>query len=164
MKPGQDELLRPTLSADYDVRAYRPLFRPESILYPSFFGGPFAALVLFGTNYARMGRRDLARNAWIAGAVLTVVLGVAVAWILAESWAESGTRRTPTGVRLALNGLGVAIGWFLSKHQASRFEAWHNAGNAPAKLLWPGLAAVIAGAIAMGSVVVGALFFLGAFA
>lgn len=162
MKPGQDDLLRPSLSRDYDVREYRPLFRPESILYPAFFGGPLAGLILFGVNYSRMGRRDLARKAWIGGAVLTLVIGAAIAWYLADSWSEQRTHRTPPWIRFAVNALGIGIGWLVSKHQASRFEAWQSSGHAPAKLFFPGLAAVIASGLATLAIVFGGLAYLGA--
>jgi len=162
MKPGHDELLRPSLSADYDVRSYRPLFRPEGLLYAAFFGGPLAGLILYGVNYSRMGRRDLARNAWIAGAVLTVVIGGLIAWYLADSWSETGRTRTPSWIRFSVNGLGVGIGWFVAKHQSSRFEAWQSAGNTPAKGFFPGLAAVLLSAVVMLAIVFGGLKYLGA--
>jgi len=159
MNARDDDLLQPTLAADLDVRAYGRLFRPQSVLWPSFFGGPLAGATLFGINYARMGRRDLALRCWIGGVLLALVLATAVAWYLSGGWgATVGSQRPETRwMRYVVSGTSVAIGWFIAKNQAPRYTAWEGAGNAPANLWLPGILAVIAGAILFIGATFGAL-------
>jgi hypothetical protein len=54
-----------------------------------------------------------------------------------------------------LAGISVAIGWFIAKHQNPRFDAGEGGRNDPAKLLFPGLLAVLTGALfVMGALLV----------
>jgi hypothetical protein len=160
MSASHDDLLQPTLSADLDVRNYRRLFRPQSILWPAFFGGPVAGGILFGLNYARMGRRDLASRCWVGGVAVALVLAFVIGWYITEpalrEAAVDRTRKPDTSLtRIAFAGISVAIGWFIAKHQNPRFDAWEGGRNEPAKLLFPGLLAVLTGALfVMGALLV----------
>lgn len=144
-RANDDELLRPTLPADLDVRAFGHPFRPQSILWPTFFGGPLAGGIVFGMNYARLGRRDLAARTWIAGLALALALGCVIGRFVIG--AEAGGGPDKRLVRYAVAGFSVAIGWFVAKHQEPRFAAWESATEKPPANLWlPGLLAVLAGA------------------
>jgi len=151
MSARPDELLQPTLSADLDVRLYGRLFRPQSILWPTFFGGPLAAGILFGLNYARMGRRDLALRCWIGGVVVALVVAFCVGWYITEPALTQAVvnraRKPDTAMtRAIIAGISVAIGWFIAKHQEPRFNAWEGRRNEPANLWVPGILAIVAGA------------------
>lgn len=160
MNARNDELLQPTLAADLDVRGFGRLFKPQSILWPTFFGGPIAGGILFGMNYARMGRRDLAVRCWTAAAVVGVLFAIGVGLYFSQPGAlggDSDARGTTRVMRYVIMGASVGMGWFVAKHQEPRFTAWESASNAPAKLLGPGLLAVIVGALVLGAVIVATL-------
>ncbi len=147
MNALDDDLLRPTLSAGLDVRTYRPLFPPQSILWSCFFGGPLAGGIMFGTNYARMGRRDLAKKCWIGAALITLALVAGVCWYLIHARGLGPRSRPSTqGIRYLFSGVGLAIGWFVAKHQQPLFTAWESAGHQAARLWLPGGLAILAGA------------------
>lgn len=164
MNAPHDDLLRPTLTAGLDVRTYRPLFAPQSILWPCFFGGPLAGGILFGMNYARMGRRDLAKKCWVAAIVITLALGTGMCWYILQQYeTDSSTRPSTRGLRYVTSGVGVAIGWLVAKHQQPLFTAWENAGNRPAGLWIPGVLACVVGALFTGGLIVAGLASFGYF-
>ncbi len=169
MRPREDDLLQPTLSPDLDVRIYGRLFKPQSILWPTFFGGPVAGGILFGMNYARMGRRDLALRCWIGGVVVGLALAIGVGWYLTDPAATSevtnAAARNPSTrlTRYIIAGISVAIGWLVAKHQEPRFTAWEGHGNEPANLWVPGLLAVFVGAIFIIGVALGTVALRGGF-
>lgn len=163
MNSLDDDVLQPSLAPDLDIRGYRPLFRPQSILWPTFFGGPVAGGILFGMNYARMNRRDLALRCWIGAAVIVLALGVAIGWYLtapAGQGAGSGTTRI---VRYLVAGISVGIGWFIAKDQEPRFAAWENASRTPARLIVPGFLAWLVGASVLLATIVTTLVLRGGF-
>lgn len=166
MNARNDELLQPTLAADLDVRGFGRLFKPQSILWPTFFGGPIAGGILFGMNYARMGRRDLAVRCWTAAAIVGVLFAIGVGLYFSQPGvldSNADARGTSRVARYAIMGASVGMGWFVAKHQEPRFAAWESAANEPAKLLGPGLLAVIVGASVLGAGVVATLALRGAF-
>lgn len=165
MNARNDELLQPTLAADLDVRGFGRLFKPQSILWPTFFGGPIAGGILFGMNYARMGRRELATRCWAAAAIVGVLYGIGAGLYLSQPGALENTtdsRGTTRLMRYALMGASVGIGWFVAKHQEQRFAAWESASRTPANLWGPGLAAVVAGWVVLGAVILATLLLRGA--
>ncbi len=150
MNAREDDLLQPTLSPDLDVRTFGRLFRPQSLLWPTFFGGPIAGGILFGMNYARMGRRDLALRCWIGAVVFGLALAVAIGWYLTDpevrSATAAGSGPSTRITRYLVAGISVAIGWLIAKHQEPRYTAWEGASNTPANLWVPGLLAWLVGA------------------
>jgi hypothetical protein len=127
-----DDLFRPTIR-ERPVSGKRP-WRPESIFYPAFFGGPLAAATLGLLNGRRL-RIPGAHLALIAVAGL-VAFGVRVGLSL---WLAEGN----SGVRLAGSVTG-ALAWLAVLSTERRpFRAYTYADGEPAGLVGPGFAAVI---------------------
>jgi hypothetical protein len=127
-----DDLFRPTVR-ERPVSGKRP-WRPESIFYPAFFGGPLAAATLGVLNGRRL-RLPSGQLALIAAAGL-VAFGIRVALSL---WLADGN----SGVRLAGSVTG-ALAWLAVIGLERRpFRAYSYADGEPAGLVGPGFAAAI---------------------
>jgi hypothetical protein len=128
----QDDLFRPTITAR--PAPARPPWRPQSIVYPAFFGGPLAAGVLGVLN----GRR-LALPSWqlfVIGAVALAGVGGRVAISAA------------VGLRFAGTVSGLVVWLVLLAFQRRPFRVVLLGGAEPASLVGPGLAAAIGGSLA----------------
>ncbi|MEQ4303282.1 hypothetical protein ABNF97_18150 [Plantactinospora sp. B6F1] len=127
----QDELFSPTIQER--PAPAKPPWRPESILYPAFFGGPLAAAalgLLNGTRLGLSGRRLLA-----IGAAGLVGFGAR----LAVSAAVDGN----STVRLAGMVAGALVWLVVLLFQRAPFRIYTYRGGEPAGLVGPGLAAAI---------------------
>jgi hypothetical protein len=126
-----DELFSPTIREQ--PAPGKPPWRPESILYPAFFGGPLAAATLGVLNgrRLRLPGRDL---------VLIAVAGLAAFGArLAVSAAVEGN----SGVRLAGTVAGVLVWLVVLALQRKPFRLYTYRGGEPASLVGPGFAAFI---------------------
>jgi hypothetical protein len=135
MNETVDELLQPSLSADFDVRKFDRPWDPSNLPYAAFFFGPLAGGVLYALNYKRLGS---ARHAWLCltGSVLLSLVAIAVVvWLLVSGVITAENRVA----RFGIQGLSAAVGLALSKHQRGRFRAWEQLGRPPRKLLLPAL-------------------------
>ncbi|MBE1487091.1 hypothetical protein [Plantactinospora soyae] len=127
----QDELFRPTIQER--PTPGKPPWRPESILYPAFFGGPLAAATLGVLNGQRLGLSG--RHLLTIGAAGLVGFGAR----LAISGATDGN----SVVRLAGTVTGVLVWLVVLSFQRAPFRAYSYSGGEPASLVGPGLAAAI---------------------
>jgi hypothetical protein len=125
-----DELFRPTIEAR-PAPVGRP-WRPASIVYPAFFGGPLAAVVLGLLNGRRLA---LGR---------TALLGIAAAGAAGVAGRLMLTAVVhPHSVGRLLGGLAGLLVWLsVLAAQKRPFRAYELRGGEPAGLVGPGLAAV----------------------
>jgi hypothetical protein len=145
-----DDLFRPTVR-ERPVPGKRP-WRPESIFYPAFFGGPLAAATLGILNGRRL-RLPGARVALIAVAGL-VAFGIRVALSL---WLADGN----SGIRLAGSVTG-ALTWLAVLYVERRpFRAYTFADGEPASLVGPGIIAALGCGMAEALAILGLLAITG---
>jgi hypothetical protein len=126
----QDDLFRPTIRERPVPGA--PPWRPQSIAYPAFFGGPLAGAVLGVLNGRRLalpGRHLLA----IAGAGLAC-FGVRLA---------IGVKAGESSMRLSGAVAGLLVWVVVLALQRKAFRATQIRGVKPANLFGPGLAAFL---------------------
>lgn len=134
-----DELLQPTLSADFDVHAFRRPWNPRNLIWSGFIGGPLSGGVLAALNYRRLNQPA---RALVALAVTFVVcLAFAVAWALWGSPLDEAPGRQ--SARLSVRAVGCVLTLALSAPQGKLFEAYKAADLEPGKLLWPAVASII---------------------
>jgi hypothetical protein len=131
-----DDLLRPSLSLGDDVaRAVAP-WDPSSLWMATFFGGGFAAALLFGLNARRLG---VGRQAlWLAPVLVVATLATSAA---VYAYREQLGGDTRIAIRVASVALG-AIGWSV---QRRRFRTFVTAGGEPGKALLPSLGGIAFG-------------------
>jgi hypothetical protein len=138
-----DELFSPTIR-DRPVSG-KPPWRPESILYPAFFGGPLAAATLGVLNGRRLGL-DTGRLATIAVAGLAAFAGR-----IAVSAAVEGN----SGIRLAGTVAGILVWLVVLGFQRRPFRAFTYRQGEPAGLVGPGFAAFLGGGLLEAIVIFG---------
>lgn len=126
----QDELFRPTIRERDTSR--RPAWRPDSIFYPAFFGGPITAATLGLLNGRRLG---LGRGPMLAIAAAGLACFAAR---LALSLAIDGS-----ALRLAGAVTGVLVALAIRAVQRRPFRGFVYRGGEPASLIVPGLLAVV---------------------
>ncbi len=127
-----DELFTPTIRDR--PRPGKPPWRPESIIYPAFFGGPLTAAALGVLN----GRRLALPRAHLLG-IAGAGLAAFAARVVVSAFVDS-----PSGVRLAGSAFGVLAWLAVLFLQRRPFRVAVLRGAAPAGLIVPGLAAVVA--------------------
>ncbi|MCA2217975.1 hypothetical protein [Jidongwangia harbinensis] len=127
----QDELFSPTIREQPPPG--KPPWRPESILYPAFFGGPLAAATLGVLNGRRLA---LPRPQ---------LLAIAAAGLVAfgARLAVSATVDSASGVRLAGTIAGVLVWLVVLAFQRKPFRTFSYRGGDPARLVGPGFAAFL---------------------
>lgn len=126
-----DELFTPTIKAR--PVPTKPPWRPESIVYPAFFGGPLAATVLGLIN----GRRLLLGSAQLWLIAATGLACFAGRLAAAMAWDSNSVGRLGGSIA----GIAVwAVVNFLQRRPMRLFL--HNDGE-PASLIGPGIAAAI---------------------
>ncbi|WP_250006251.1 hypothetical protein [Actinoplanes sp. M2I2] len=126
-----DDLFSPTIR---EQRAPgRPPWRPESIVYPAFFGGPLAAATLGVLNGRRLAlptsRLLLIAVAGLAGFGARVVVG---------AFSDGSSP-----VRLAGTATGLLVWLVVLALQRGPFRLAALRGHGPARLIGPGFAAAI---------------------
>jgi hypothetical protein len=127
----QDELFSPTIR-DRPTPG-KPPWRPESILYPAFFGGPLAAATLGVLNGRRLALPGVQLLAIAAAGLVAFVARVAV------SAAIDGN----SGVRFAGTVGGILVWLVVLALQRKPFRAYTYRGGDPASLVGPGFAAFL---------------------
>jgi hypothetical protein len=126
-----DDLFSPTVR-ERPVSGKRP-WRPESIFYPGFFGGPLAAAVLGVLNGRRL-RLPGSKLALIAAAGLVGLGG---------RLAISAFVDASSSLRLAGAVCGALVWLVIIGLQRRPFRAFTYADGEPASLVKPGIGAVI---------------------
>lgn len=127
----QDELFSPTI--EEQPAPGKPPWRPESILYPGFFGGPLAAATLGVLNG---GRLALPRPQLFAIAAAGVA---GFGGRLAIAAAVDGNAPVRFGAMIA----GILVSLVVLAFQRKPFRAYTYRGGEPASLVGPGFAAAI---------------------
>jgi len=131
----EDELFRPTIQ-DRSHTA-KPPWRPDSILYPAFFGGPVAAAVLGLINGGRLG---------LPRVQLAAIAGAAVA-AFAARLVVTASLGGGSGARLAGSLTGILVWLVVMAFQRRPFRAFSFGGGEPSRLVGPGFAAAIGGGV-----------------
>lgn len=121
-----DELFRPTIREEPGPG--RPPWRPESILYPAFFGGPLAGGLLGVLNGRRLG----------LSAPQLAAIGAAASAAFGARLAVSAALDANSGVRLAGSVAGVLVWLVVIALQRRPFRSWSLRGGDPASLVGPG--------------------------
>ncbi|WP_433381756.1 hypothetical protein ACQPZX_17665 [Actinoplanes sp. CA-142083] len=127
----QDELFSPTIR-EREPSA-KPPWRPDSIFYPAFFGGPLAAATLGFLN----ARRLALPRATLLAIVAAGVLGFGAR--LALSAAIDGS----SALRLLGSVAGVLVALVVATLERRPFRAYVFRGGEPASLVGPGFLAAI---------------------
>ncbi|MBM2622777.1 hypothetical protein JIG36_45485 [Actinoplanes sp. LDG1-06] len=138
-----DELFSPTIR-DQAPPGKRP-WRPESIVYPAFFGGPFAAATLGVLNGRRLA---------LPTPQLLAIAGAGVAGfgarLVAGAFVESDS-----GVRLSGTVSGILVWLVVLLLQRRAFRVAMLRGVEPASLIRPGLFAAIGCGLLEGALILG---------
>lgn len=127
----QDELFNPTIHAQPPPG--KPPWRPESILYPAFFGGPLAAATLGVLNGRRLA---------LPGSHLLAIAAAGLAAFGARIVVSAAVEDRSV-VRLAGTVAGVLVWLVVLGLQRRRFRTFSYRGGEPASLVGPGFAAFI---------------------
>lgn len=162
--PGSDDdLLRPTLDERHDATFTGTAYDPRSLWIASFFGGAFAAAILFAFNANRLGQR---RRALVHGVVFSglglvltvlVVLGVAQGSALGvELRSEGFVDDVMRVLRPASGILGVLLGAIGYLGQRQRFRLYLHEERKPGAALVPAIVAIVlAVGISLGAASIG---------
>ncbi|MEU8007322.1 hypothetical protein AB0B66_39695 [Catellatospora sp. NPDC049111] len=126
-----DDLFRPTITAA-PVAAGDPPWRPSSIVYPAFFGGPLAVAVLGVLNARRLSLGVNQQLAVAAAGLAAVAARLAMTALLGQ-----------TQARILGTVFGLLVWGVVSMTQKKAFRAYEYGNGEPASLFGPGLAAVI---------------------
>lgn len=140
-----DDLFTPTIG-DRPAPAKRP-WRPESIVYPAFFGGPLAAATLGVLNGRRLA---------LPTGLLIAIGGAGVVGFAARIVASVSLGNT-SGSRLAGNVCGVLVWLVVLSLQRRPFRVAVLRGVTPANLIGPGFAALIGCGVLEVLIIVGLL-------
>jgi hypothetical protein len=127
----QDELFSPTIREQ--PAPGKPPWRPESILYPAFFGGPMAAAALGVLNGGRLALPG--RHLAAIGAAGLAGFGAR----LAIAAAVDGNAPVRFGAMIA----GILVSLVVLAFQRKPFRAYTYGGGEPASLVGPGIAAAV---------------------
>ena len=127
----QDDLFRPTIREQ--PTPGKPPWRPESIVYPAFFGGPLAAATLGLLNGHRLA---------LPTGQLLAIAGAGVAGFAARVTVGALTDGNST-VRLAGTVCGLLVWLVVLSLQRRPFRVAILRGREPARLIGPGFAAAI---------------------
>jgi hypothetical protein len=126
-----DDLFRPTIEDRATVTS--PPWRPQSILYPAFFGGPLAGTVLGLINGRRLR---------LATGPLLAIAGTGAAAIVARFLVTSALDGR-TSARLIGSIAGVVVWGVIMLVQKRPFRVYEIGSGEPASLVAAGFAAAI---------------------
>ncbi|MFC7247572.1 hypothetical protein ACFQO7_34350 [Catellatospora aurea] len=126
-----DDLFRPTITAA-PVAAGDPPWRPSSIVYPAFLGGPLAVAVLGVLNARRLSLGVNQQLAVAAAGLAAVAARLALTALLGQ-----------TQARILGTVFGLLVWGVVSMTQKKAFRAYEYGNGEPASLIGAGLAAVI---------------------
>lgn len=138
-----DDLFTPTIKAPAPTAT--PPWRPDSIVYPAFFGGVLTATVLGLINWRRL---DLGRNA------LLLIAGAGLACLIGRIVVVAAVGGTTVG-RISGSIAGL-LTWLVINHLQRRpFRAALNRGVEPSSLIWPGIGATLGLGLVEGILIFG---------
>lgn len=126
-----DDLFRPTITAPAEIVV--PPWRPDSIIYPAFFGGPLAATVLGLVN---------ARRLMLGSRQLLAVAAAGVACVVARL-VLTGLLDGQVAARVLAGLAGIAVWGVITATQKKTFRVYEYGDGQPASLLGPGIAAAV---------------------
>lgn len=126
------DLLKPTLQAKGSLQ---PLFSANALMVCGFFGGPFAALWLFGMNSRRAGHGNKDVGILVMGGFLALLCLFGLGALHSEGQIE----------RVAFRLSGLLAGWVLVRLLRDEYAARRLNGIDPAGPWWWGAGAVILG-------------------
>jgi hypothetical protein len=138
-----DELFRPTVR-DRPAPGPAP-WRPDSILYPAFFGGALAAATLGLLNGRRLGLRAGAQVTVAGAGLVAIVLRVVVLHLLGDA----------SSFRLLVPLAGIPVWLVVLAVQRRPFRAFTFGSGEPSRLTGPGLLAAIGCGLAETLIVLG---------
>jgi hypothetical protein len=127
-----DELFRPTIDPR-SAKQMTPPWRVESLAFPAFFGGALAVTVLGLINGRRLGLRRVPLLAIAATGVAAVVARILLTDIIDRT----------SGTRFLGSLVGIAVWGVIYATQARPYRQFLLLRKDPARLWWPGLAAVL---------------------
>lgn len=157
MPVEEEDLLRPSLAPDFDVRRFERPWDPTSMPLAAFFLGPLGAGMLYARNYRYLGSPRHARICFLASIAVTLVFAVGGAWLIAEGVFTTKDRL----IRYGTQGFSAVVGLILTRHQRGRFRAWEQLGDPARPLLWPAIGFGLAGALGFALIFLGALSLMG---
>lgn len=138
-----DELLRPTLTAEDDAVGFDRPWAPWSLVFAAFFCGPVGGGALFVWNTFRLGLRRELKPTALSFAALAVVFAVGAAAYLAT---VAGAAVDDRGIRLARHAVTVLLAILFARRQQQRFDMFEMSSDAgSAHLLGWGVLAFFVG-------------------
>lgn len=140
----RDELFKPTIRGRGN--AGPPPWRPDSIFYPAFFGGPIAAATLGLLNGRRLGLARGPLLAIAAAGVACFAVRVAVSTVIDDS-----------SLRLAGSVTGLLVALVVAAVERKPFRAFAYRGGKPASLVGPGILAVLGCGLLEAVLIIGVL-------
>ena len=158
MTASDDDLLRPSLAADFDVRTFDRPWNPSYLPFVAFLMGPLGGGILYALNFRRLGQPRRARACMIGAVVLTLACAGLIVGLI-----DAGVLTTKDRIaRYGVQGLSAGLGLVLTRLQSGRFRAWEQLGRPPRKLLGPAIGYGCLGALAFGVLLVLGLVLVGA--
>lgn len=142
-----DDLLTPTLGAEYDRLVFSRPWRPWGLALATFFGGIPTAAILYPLNYRRLGQPRAAGWTLVGLLLFGVLLTVGnVLYVRSGGFAEwTSDVEARRWARHVQTATGLVPALWLSARQQRRFRLFEAGGGAPGRLLWPALGAIAAG-------------------
>ncbi|MBK9385931.1 MAG: hypothetical protein IPN34_14060 [Planctomycetes bacterium] len=157
MPDDEEDLLRPSLAPDFDVRRFERPWDPTNLPFAAFFLGPLGAGILYARNYRFLGSPRHARICLIASIAVTMAFALGGAWLIANGILTTKDRL----IRYGTQGFSGVVGLVLTQHQRGRFRAWEQLGDPARPLLWPAIGIGLMGALGFGLILLFGLSLMG---
>lgn len=137
-----DELLRPSLTADDDAVGFRSPWDPATLGWITLLVGPFGSGLLMLLNQRRLGLR----GGWhllLAMATLGTTIIVVLAFVIPSFGVEKSgdLRNVGSLVRFGGNVVALPMAWLMLREQRRRYRIAEQADVATGRLFWPGVVA-----------------------